>query len=377
MIQAGKPILNEFLGRKKQRDELNLMLRLGQSVVLYAPRRHGKTSLINRVLADLDDGTLCISIDIMSIPNKRVLSEVIIDKCYELLGIKGFALNSLRGIGKTIKDITNFIASYGLKVEDFELSTSEKLLKDSDEEELFAHALSLPQIIASKLNKKLIFAIDELGEIRDFKDYHFILKQMRTSFQHQEDVIYLFAGSQHSVIGSIFRDSSSAFYKFAQMIELKPMKANDFEEYFNSLFSNYEIKLCESFTKEVVKIGNGIPYYIIKIANNILFNALLSKQNYINKFSILKATLGVYKSEEQYFQIELAKFRGKRYQQKLLTAFAFDYSSKEASQYASLEYSNSQREIKVLLNSGILSKSTHGKYYITDPFLEIYLKKSR
>jgi len=375
MIQAGKPVLSEFLGRDKQRAQLRLMLEMGQSIVLYAPRRHGKTSLINRVLADIDDNILYMQIDIMNIANKRSMAENIIDQCYELLGIKGFVLSSLRDIGKTIKNITNFITSYGLEIEDFKFSTTEKLLKQSDEDELFVHALGLPQTIANKLNKKIIFAIDELGEIRGFKNYKFILKQMRTSFQHQEDITYLFAGSQHSIIGSIFRDSSSAFYKFAQMIELKPMKEKDFKEYFISLFEQKNIELFNNFTKEVVSIGNGIPYYIIKIANNILFNALLSSQIYINRFSILRATYNVYKSEEQYFQIELSKFKGKRYLQKLLTSFAYGYTSKQASDYASLEYSNSQREIKVLLNSGILSKSLDGKYYITDPFLEIYLKR--
>jgi len=70
MIQAGKPIVKEFLGRDNSRKELALMLKMGQSVVLNAPRRHGKTSLMDRVIYELGDDMLCIKIDMMAIPNK-------------------------------------------------------------------------------------------------------------------------------------------------------------------------------------------------------------------------------------------------------------------------------------------------------------------
>ncbi|RLA82382.1 MAG: hypothetical protein DRG78_07365 [Epsilonproteobacteria bacterium] len=373
MIQVGKPIVKEFLGRDKNRKELALMLKMGQSVVLNAPRRHGKTSIMDRVLCDIEDELLYIKIDIMAIANKRAMAEKIIDSCYELLGIKGFVLSTLSGIGKAVKDIVNFVSSYGIKLEDLEFSNSEKLLKDTDEDRLFLHALNLPQIIASKLDKKLIFAIDELGEIKDFKSYQDILKVMRSVFQHQEDVVFLFAGSQHTIIGDIFRNSSSAFYKFAQMYELKAMKEKDFTDYFNKLFSKYNIILYKEFTKDIVDMGNGIPYYIIKIANSILFHTILGASKRVCKFSILRATYMVYKNEEQYFQLELSKLRGKQYQQKLLEAFAMNFKSKEASAYAKLDFSNSNREIKQLLNSGLLSQNLDKKYYITDPFLSIYL----
>jgi len=353
-----------------------LMLKMGQSVVLNAPRRHGKTSLMDRVLCDLEDELLYIKIDIMALANKRAMAEKIIDSCYELLGIKGFVLSTLSGVGKAIKDIVNFISSYGIKLEDVEFINSEKLLKDSDEDRLFLHALNLPQVIASSLDKKLVFAIDELGEIKDFKSYQDMLKVMRSVFQHQENVVFLFAGSQHTIIGDIFRNSSSAFYRFAQMYELKTMKEKDFTEYFYKLFLKYDITLYEDFTKDIVNIGNGIPYYIIKIANSILFHTMLTDSKKICKFSILRATYMVYKNEEQYFQLELSKLRGKQYQQKLLKAFAMNLRSKEASKFAKLDFSNSNREIKQLLNAGLLSQSLDKKYYVTDPFLSIYLSKN-
>jgi len=53
-----------------------------------------------------------------------------------------------------------------------------------------------------------------------------------------------------------------------------------------------------------------------------------------------------------------------------------NFKSKEASTYAKLDFSNSNREIKQLLNSGLLSQSLDKKYFVTDPFLSIYLYKN-
>ena len=51
MFQVGKPVKgNAFVGRDKEIKEIQTYLEMGQSVVLIAPRRFGKTSLVLEVL---------------------------------------------------------------------------------------------------------------------------------------------------------------------------------------------------------------------------------------------------------------------------------------------------------------------------------------
>jgi len=46
MMQVGKPLTGkEFIGRQKEAREIIQYLSMGQSVVLIAPRRFGKTPL--------------------------------------------------------------------------------------------------------------------------------------------------------------------------------------------------------------------------------------------------------------------------------------------------------------------------------------------
>jgi AAA+ ATPase superfamily predicted ATPase len=51
MITAGKPVTgDQLIGRHKEIETINQYLDMGQSVVLIAPRRFGKTSLLLEML---------------------------------------------------------------------------------------------------------------------------------------------------------------------------------------------------------------------------------------------------------------------------------------------------------------------------------------
>jgi AAA+ ATPase superfamily predicted ATPase len=43
-----------FVGRKDEINEIELNLKSSNNLILYAPRRYGKTSLIKKVLAELE-----------------------------------------------------------------------------------------------------------------------------------------------------------------------------------------------------------------------------------------------------------------------------------------------------------------------------------
>ena len=80
------------------------------------------------------------------------------------------------------------------------------------------HALSLPEKVAQKRGKRAILALDEVGELTRADPE--LLGFIRAVVQHQEDTVYLFAGSQESIMRGIFADSRGVFYQFAHLIFL-------------------------------------------------------------------------------------------------------------------------------------------------------------
>ena len=79
IFQAGRPVMGEkLIGREKILENIVRLLISGQSVVLIAPRRFGKTSLLIEALARIkNQGFFTANIDIFATPTKRILAEQI------------------------------------------------------------------------------------------------------------------------------------------------------------------------------------------------------------------------------------------------------------------------------------------------------------
>ena len=71
MITAGKPVTgDQLIGRQKEIETINRYLDMGQSVVLIAPRRYGKTSLLLEILQQRKKrGDYTASVDFFTTPD--------------------------------------------------------------------------------------------------------------------------------------------------------------------------------------------------------------------------------------------------------------------------------------------------------------------
>ena len=79
LFQAGRPVMgNKLIGRKEILKEIIHYLNSGQSVVLIAPRRFGKTSVVLEVLNRFKkDDLFTAYVDIFASPEKRIFAEQI------------------------------------------------------------------------------------------------------------------------------------------------------------------------------------------------------------------------------------------------------------------------------------------------------------
>ena len=375
--QAGSVAFEEnFVGRTNEIKKAAFLLSNHQSVLFVAPRRYGKTSLMFKVKNELEKSNIVvIHIDLMNLYSLRQLSETIIEQTYNSMGILKTIKNLKELSTKFLADTINYLASMKLTIENIELESTQKLINDKtcDDIKLFEYALKLPQTIASLTNKKIVFMYDELGEIKHYIKYNELLKKMRSHFQLQKDITYMFAGSQYSLMHDIFQNSNSPFFKFAQKIELQPMKANEFDEYFEKLFLQYKIKVYKEFVFDLHKLSSGIPYYIMSIAKMVLTNTIINDKKFIGKIALFKSALEVYKDEIYSFSQELSKIKGNKYDFNIMQSIA-----KKQSPYGQLkgivDSANVSKKINSLAKDGLIVKIKDGNY-ISDPFLKRYILK--
>src|SRR5947209_16615065 len=76
---------DSFIDRADELTELRSDMRNGQNVVVFAPRRYGKTSLIWRAIQDLvaSREVLVAHVDLMKTPTKERLAEKLAASIYE------------------------------------------------------------------------------------------------------------------------------------------------------------------------------------------------------------------------------------------------------------------------------------------------------
>ncbi|NIM11667.1 MAG: hypothetical protein GTO45_06205 [Candidatus Aminicenantes bacterium] len=261
---TGVPVRgDDFTGRSKELSQTKYYLENGQSVVLVAPRRFGKTSLVLKVLEELQEsGCYIADVDLFTIVNKKRLAETIVENTLKNKKVLSVATRIKKGVSQAFKNpqLRQTIEDY-----EFVLKFAEA---NVDPEELLETALDFPQTFAEKEKKDLFFFYDEFGEITKFNGEH-LIKMMRGKFQRHPQVCYIFAGSHESLMKDLFTKEKSAFYKFARVIYLEEIAFDEFSNYIQRRFKQEGISISHESIKEILGKTRGHPYYTQLLCSSI------------------------------------------------------------------------------------------------------------
>lgn len=250
---VGMPVRGQdIVGRKEEIRKIVDLVSDGLSVILIAPRRFGKTSVLLEALKRVKEkGIYTGDVDVFSVISYRELAEKITDTVLENRKIKGFAASVKKGLSSVLKKI-----EYKHVLNDFEFTLK---LGESNiaEKELLDAALTFPEEFAAKDNKQMVFAFDEFGDL-DKLNGDALLKRMRAVFQRQQNVSYIFSGSQESLMTKIFSNRKQAFYKFGHIITLQEINKKEFKKHIKKRFSRREISITEDNLEIILRKTGGI-----------------------------------------------------------------------------------------------------------------------
>jgi uncharacterized protein len=365
-LQAGKPVFgSDFVGRKKETELLNTLLLGGQSVVLIAPRRYGKTSLMNHTLAALQtNGNFIVTVDLFSTPSVRSLAEKI---TREVLANKKLDA----AFGKLKENIKTLFHNIELKqtVEEFEflLNFTEPKI---DEFKLLEESIDFLENFALKHNKKLIVGLDEFGDIDKLGGDN-ILKLFRSKIQLQKNVSYIFSGSYESVMSKLFVTPKSPFYRFARIVPIEMIDKHAFEPYIKDKCKSNDVTLETEALNKLLDITQGHPYYTQLFIQQLLLFSKPASNIHCNDIDDLLEN--VLLTENSYFEKMWETISSRRENMGVVLALA----NQETSLYSSLDWKkiNISRSLKKLEEQGIIKRKGKSTIF-TDPLLLIWIKKN-
>lgn len=255
---------NNFTDRIEETKRIKLDFENGVNVILISPRRMGKTSLIKKVISEIDN------------PMLKIIYMDIYDCRSEYDFYNRFAETTMKSTGnhleQVMENIKRFLVRISPKISfspepNSEFSVSLGITpKDYSPEEI----LNLPERIAKEQGVRLVVCIDEFQQIGEFTDSLTIQKRLRGVWQHHQNVSYCFFGSKKHLMENIFQNRRMPFYQFGEMLHLKCIPTIYWVPFICSRFEKYGKKIAEEYAGRICQVVKNYSSYVQQLAWNVM-----------------------------------------------------------------------------------------------------------
>jgi hypothetical protein len=254
------PVDAPFCNRGKELKELQSYAEAGANVVLFSPRRYGKTSLVKRVQKKLaDKGSVTIFADFFGVASvddvAARLAKAVFVVTHGKEPLWKRALRTIRSFRPVLKpDLEGGIS---LSVEPSSIGrVGLSLLEETMD--------SLGEFI-SATNTSAHIALDEFQEIIILREALQVEAAMRTRIQQQR-ASYFFIGSRRRVLLGIFNERQRPFFQSAINYQLKTLPPQDLVEFIKGQFTRNKRKCRAELAHQLASYVGYHPYYSQKLA---------------------------------------------------------------------------------------------------------------
>lgn len=334
-------------------------------MVLYAPRRYGKTSLVFKVMEQLEQlGIIVIYIDVM--------------QAYSLDSFISLYIHSIK---KKQNNLQKFIATLAETVKSIRPTLSFKpdgtpeFGIDFTDKEITANTinevLDLPESLAAD-GSRVVVIFDEFQEVSRFKSIGF--EELLRSKIQQQNVNYLFLGSKTHLLTEMFNNKKHAFYNSALSMQLDTLPISDTINYLTMKFKASGIEIDEHCCRQIIAESVNIPYYIQLLAAEI-WQYMITSFEKVTPDVVQICSNQIIELKRDYY-IELFD-RQSVQQKKLLVALSKEgvniFASHFRQKHRLSTSSTVQKSASVLLDNGVIDK-TANEYFISDPFFKKFVE---
>ncbi len=376
-FQFGDLALDDaFADREEEVDELATDMRNGQNVLVYAPRRYGKSSLVLRASELALAGDVLVAYcDLMKTPTKERFAAALAKTVYEDLSPpSGQLLDRATAIfrGLRVRPTMELDVDTGSLSFSFDASRRKR---SGDIDETIEKLLELPQRIARERRRRVVVVLDEFQEVvkldRNFPNL------MRAVFQMQPEVGHVYLGSKRHILDEIFNDKNEPFWRSAKRLELGLIPTRKFELFVKQQFESSGKGITGEAVGRLLAASGGHPYGTQQLAYAVW--GLVPVGRFAHSDDVETALTNVLRGEHNYFSTLWDK--ATEHQRLLLLALAAEpsglYSGDYHDRHGLESASHVQRALTTLVKEEIVGRNDDGDYCIIEPFLAVWLVRQR
>ena len=361
-----------FTDRKTELATLTSDVLNGQDVVIFAPRRYGKSSLIWRASQELiADGVLIADVNLMTTPTKERLAEklarTIHDDIASLLYRAKERLQVFRGLRITpVVTVDPDDGSLGFS---FEAGR-----RPADVDATLERLLELPGQLAAERDRKVALVLDEFQEIVDIDPN--LPKLMRSVFQEQPEVAHVYLGSKRHMMERIFNDENEPFWRSAKRMELDVIAPPLFRPFIQEQLARTGKTIDPAVLDRLLDVTGGHPYGTQELCYFLWEATPEGSQVDAERYEV--ATTELLRSEHAHFGLIWEK--AAKAQRLVLQALAREpgrpLSSDYRRRYKLPAASSVQRALEALVKDELVARDGKGEYRIAEPFLAEWIRRN-
>ncbi len=369
-FKYGKVVVGEnFCNREEELKRIHRAIISGQSFWMYSPRRFGKTSLVLKAFETLDNkDIITLYFDLYNVHN----FDDFVRKYSQVLA-KGL-FNWKMNIDKLSKIISTYFKNLYPKISIDTLGNPSLSLeiKDIVEESDFKTILNIPEKFAK--NRHICIAFDEFQEI--YRIEPFINNLMRSEFQFQKNVSYIFLGSQQSLMEQTFTDTNSPFYEYGFKMNISPISVQDLSDYIKRQFKKTNQIIEAKTISDILLVSRCHPHFTQHFAAVVWDLILEGEDQNCAKFRTkwLNRIIAGHSLIFQNIYDQLSENQRKI----LFTISVLDVDEKLFSSVIRVKYklpgvSSMTSSLKSLIKKNLISK-IDGNYKIINPVFEEWIR---
>ena len=361
----------QFYDRTESCDQLYRTLKDGSTnVVLYAPRRYGKTSLVLKVQEKFRaEGVKCIHFDLSKVNSLERFCAEYTAAVYSLWG----------GLPEIVSKIGEYLVHLHPTLSFKEGLFPEITLDYGERMSALAvsEVLDLPEKLAERAgDRSVVVAFDEFQDVADLSKDVPLEATFRSVIQAHTRVRYAFLGSKTHLMSRMFGEKSRPFYKSALTIKIGKPPVEESVEFLVSRFAGEGMEIAEEVVTRLLELSENIPYFLQAMAALSYQSAESRRSTRIESADLDAAVRLFTEGNEDYYDEVLRNLAEAQYS--LVEALAAEPVARLDEGYRKRHrlgnLSTLHSAIRGLLRRGVIDV-IKGTYVMADPFFARYIRQ--
>ena len=359
-----------FFDRSDEARRLHDEVAGGQNVLLYAPRRYGKSSLAARVAETWErEGFVCLAFDLM---RAESLDDFLRAYANEVLAAEDRASGNLRALLGALSSLRPrlTVGDDGKPSLELDFGRGGPTARSLEE------VLALPEKFASK-KRRFIVVFDEFQEVVALSRRVPAERIFRSVIQRQEFVRYVFLGSKTHLLRRMFNDRARPFYNSASSIVLGKPPERESRAFLQARFRAGGMELPKETEDAILAASENIPYYLQAVALRTWDEARRRRAR-APTLRDAEAGLATLEGERREVYEALAASLGDSHR-RLLSALAREPTARFDADYRARHFlpgtTTLSSAVKKLTDDGLLERDDAGTLRIADPLHARYLRR--